>query len=135
MHIEVHEIISCKLMRRTRLLAMRLNAVRFPLCLQTTGRVTYNGKAFKDFLPQRTAAYIDQVDNHYPELTVRETFDFAARTQGEMPPHVLGLGPPALVFAARTHIYLPCSVSGHLVAAKGHECAAWAQDACMLSSR
>eukprot|EP00891_Asterochloris_glomerata_P009650 jgi/Astpho2/9650/Aster-03918 len=50
--------------------------------VKTTGRVTYNGKAFKDFLPQRTAAYIDQVDNHYPELTVRETFDFAARTQG-----------------------------------------------------
>ena len=61
----------------------------FPLCLQTTGKVTFNGKTFKDFLPQRTAAYIDQVDNHYPELTVRETFDFAARTQGDT--HVLGL--------------------------------------------
>ena len=51
--------------------------------LQTTGKVTFNGRTFKQFLPQRTAAYIDQVDNHYPELTVRETFDFAARTQGE----------------------------------------------------
>ncbi len=33
-------------------------------------------------MPQRTSAYISQFDNHIGELTVRETFDFAARCQG-----------------------------------------------------
>lgn len=46
------------------------------------GNITYNGHTFKDFIPQRTAAYINQTDTHLPELTVRETFDFAARSQG-----------------------------------------------------
>ena len=104
-----------------------------PLCLQTTGKVTFNGKTFREFLPQRTAAYIDQVDNHYPELTVRETFDFAARTQGEMPTCVLGSVLPPLVFAAWGAIHLPCLVNGHAVAAQGHTRAAWAQVACMPS--
>lgn len=35
-----------------------------------------------EFLPQRTSAYISQVDNHIGELTVRETLDFAAQVQG-----------------------------------------------------
>ena len=35
-----------------------------------------------EFLPQRTAIYVEQEDNHLPELTVRETFDFSARCQG-----------------------------------------------------
>eukprot|EP00850_Spirogloea_muscicola_P010335 SM000060S19667 [mRNA] locus=s60:404941:415471:- [translate_table: standard] len=50
--------------------------------LRVEGRTTYNGRGFKEFVPQRTAAYVDQVDNHIGELTVRETFDFAARCQG-----------------------------------------------------
>ena len=50
--------------------------------LQTHGKITYNGHSFKEFFPQRTAAYIHQIDTHLPELTVRETFDFAARSQG-----------------------------------------------------
>ena len=39
------------------------------------------------FQVRRTAAYVDEVDLHMAELTVRETFDFAARCfgAGEMP--------------------------------------------------
>ena len=33
-------------------------------------------------MPERTAAYISQLDDHYGELTVRETLEFAARVQG-----------------------------------------------------
>lgn len=31
---------------------------------------------------RRTAAYVDEIDLHMAELTVRETFDFAARCFG-----------------------------------------------------
>ena len=50
--------------------------------LQMKGSITYNGHTFDDFIPERTASYIDQTDTHLAELTVRETFDFAARCQG-----------------------------------------------------
>lgn len=50
--------------------------------LQIKGSITYNGHTFDDFIPERTASYIDQTDTHLAELTVRETFDFAARCQG-----------------------------------------------------
>ena len=50
--------------------------------LQIEGDITYNGATFDEFIPQRTAAYIEQTDLHLPELTVRETMDFAARVQG-----------------------------------------------------
>lgn len=36
----------------------------------------------KEFVPQRTAAYISQYDIHVPLLTVRETLAFSARCQG-----------------------------------------------------
>ena len=32
--------------------------------LQIDGRVTYNGHTFNDFLAQRTAAYVEQEDQH-----------------------------------------------------------------------
>ncbi|KAL3160198.1 hypothetical protein ABBQ32_010959 [Trebouxia sp. C0010 RCD-2024] len=48
----------------------------------TTGDITYNGKGFDSFRAVHTAAYVDQNDLHQPELTVRETFNFAARCQG-----------------------------------------------------
>ena len=35
-----------------------------------------------EFVPERTAAYISQHDNHIGEMTVRETLAFAARCQG-----------------------------------------------------
>jgi len=49
---------------------------------QTHGEITYNGTTFAGFIPQRTAAYVEQTDLHLPELTVRETMNFAARVQG-----------------------------------------------------
>lgn len=50
--------------------------------MQITGDITYNGKTLREFVPQRTSAYIEQTDLHLPELTVRETMNFAARVQG-----------------------------------------------------
>ncbi|XVF68990.1 hypothetical protein PTKIN_Ptkin11bG0045400 [Pterospermum kingtungense] len=50
--------------------------------LKTTGDITYNGSKLDEFNVKRTSAYISQIDNHIPELTVRETLDFAARCQG-----------------------------------------------------
>ncbi|XP_024402862.1 ABC transporter G family member 31 isoform X2 [Physcomitrium patens] len=50
--------------------------------LRTSGRITYNGHTFDEFIPQRTSSYISQTDNHIGELTVRETLDFAVRCQG-----------------------------------------------------
>ena len=41
-----------------------------PLFAQTSGRVTYNGYSTDEFVVQRTAAYVDQQDNHIAELTV-----------------------------------------------------------------
>ena len=46
------------------------------------GKVTFNGYGFDECVVGRTSAYVDQVDNHIAELTVRETLDFAARVQG-----------------------------------------------------
>ncbi|GFP96784.1 pleiotropic drug resistance protein 1 [Phtheirospermum japonicum] len=50
--------------------------------LKFSGNVTYNGHNMKEFVPQRTAAYISQHDVHIGELTVRETLAFSARCQG-----------------------------------------------------
>ncbi|KAL1829193.1 hypothetical protein ACET3Z_007605 [Daucus carota] len=50
--------------------------------LKTSGKVTYNGHTMKEFVPQRTAAYISQHDLHIGEMTVRETLAFSARVQG-----------------------------------------------------
>ncbi|KAL2898951.1 ABC transporter G family member 31 [Bienertia sinuspersici] len=49
--------------------------------LKRSGNITYNGHKQDEFCVQRTAAYISQTDDHIAELTVRETFDFAARCQ------------------------------------------------------
>lgn len=50
--------------------------------LKLSGRVTYNGHEMKEFVPQRTAAYISQHDVHIGEMTVRETLAYSARFQG-----------------------------------------------------
>ncbi len=50
--------------------------------LKVQGNITYNGHNFNEFFVPRTAAYVDQTDNHTAQLTVRETFDFATRVQG-----------------------------------------------------
>ncbi|KAL5572721.1 hypothetical protein UlMin_022318 [Ulmus minor] len=50
--------------------------------LQMSGSITYNGHGFKEFVPQRTSAYVSQQDWHVAEMTVRETLEFAGRCQG-----------------------------------------------------
>ena len=49
------------------------------------GELTYNGHPFSEFVVQRSAAYISQRDDHYGELTVRETLAFATRCFGAKP--------------------------------------------------
>ena len=46
---------------------------------QMHGDITYNGSGLHEFVPQRTASYVSQVDDHIGEMTVRETFDFSVR--------------------------------------------------------
>ncbi|WOL03475.1 pleiotropic drug resistance protein 2-like [Canna indica] len=50
--------------------------------LRESGRITYCGHELSEFVPQRTCAYISQYDNHYGEMTVRETMDFSGRCLG-----------------------------------------------------
>jgi ABC-type multidrug transport system ATPase subunit len=54
----------------------------FHKILQATGKVTYNGHEFHEFIPQRTSAYISQRDIQTAEMNVRETLDFSGRCQG-----------------------------------------------------
>lgn len=42
----------------------------------------YNGKTFDGFVVERSSGYVEQIEQHYPILTVRETLDFAAWCQG-----------------------------------------------------
>ncbi|GAB2264161.1 hypothetical protein Droror1_Dr00026295 [Drosera rotundifolia] len=50
--------------------------------LKETGKITYCGHDFKEFIPQRTCAYISPHDLHFGEMTVRETLDFSGRCSG-----------------------------------------------------
>ncbi|XP_028756830.1 pleiotropic drug resistance protein 2 isoform X1 [Neltuma alba] len=50
--------------------------------MKMTGRITYCGHEFQEFIPQRTSAYISQHDLHHGEMTVRETLDFSGRCLG-----------------------------------------------------
>ncbi|KAL8189299.1 hypothetical protein R6Q57_028865 [Mikania cordata] len=50
--------------------------------LRVSGKVTYNGHEFHEFVPLKTSAYISQHDVHIGELTVRETLAYSARFQG-----------------------------------------------------
>ena len=47
-----------------------------------TGKISYCGHEFSEFVPQRTCAYISQHDLHYGEMTVRETLNFSGRCLG-----------------------------------------------------
>ena len=51
-------------------------------CKQVSGKVTYCGYEFKEFVPQRASAYTSQHDLHHGEMTLRETFDFSGRCLG-----------------------------------------------------
>jgi ABC-type multidrug transport system ATPase subunit len=46
------------------------------------GEVTHNGHPLASLAVQRSSAYVDQVDQHLPALTVRETLKFAERCLG-----------------------------------------------------
>ena len=75
--------------------------------MQVNGSITYNGYGFAECVVGRTAAYVDQVDNHIAELTVRETLDFAARVQGA------GFGArPVLARMQSTHALCSCPACG-----------------------
>ncbi|KZV47168.1 pleiotropic drug resistance protein 2-like [Dorcoceras hygrometricum] len=50
--------------------------------MRVTGKITYCGHEFHEFVPQRTCAYISQHDLHYGEMTVREILDFSGRCLG-----------------------------------------------------
>ncbi|GAB2216582.1 hypothetical protein Droror1_Dr00024357 [Drosera rotundifolia] len=50
--------------------------------LKETGKITYFGHEFKEFMPWKTCAYTSQHDLHFWEMTVRETFDFSGRCFG-----------------------------------------------------
>ncbi len=50
--------------------------------VQVQGKVTYNDRELDRFVVHRTAAFMDQQDEHIPCLTVRETLNFSARCQG-----------------------------------------------------
>ncbi|MCL7042273.1 hypothetical protein MKW94_029773, partial [Papaver nudicaule] len=50
--------------------------------LKVKGEITYNGHKLKEFVPQKTSAYISQNDVHIGIMTVKETLDFSARCQG-----------------------------------------------------
>ncbi|KAF3671253.1 Pleiotropic drug resistance protein 6 [Capsicum annuum] len=65
--------------KTTLLLAL---AGRLDKNLKMSGRVTYNGHDLKEFVPQRTTAYVSQRDSHIAEMTVRETLEFSGRCQG-----------------------------------------------------
>ncbi|KAL2346758.1 hypothetical protein Fmac_000758 [Flemingia macrophylla] len=65
--------------KTTLLLAL---AGRLDKDLKFSGQVLYNGHGMKEFVPQRTSAYISQTDLHIGEMTVRETLAFSARCQG-----------------------------------------------------
>ena len=47
-----------------------------------SGKITYCGHEFSEFIPQRTCVYISQHDLHNAEMTVRETMDFSGRCLG-----------------------------------------------------
>lgn len=51
-------------------------------CQQEFGKITYCGHELSEFVPQRTCAYISQLDLHNGEMTVRETLDFSGRCLG-----------------------------------------------------
>ncbi|XWS56325.1 hypothetical protein CRYUN_Cryun09bG0076100 [Craigia yunnanensis] len=50
--------------------------------LRVSGKITYCGHEFHEFIPQRTSAYISQHDLHHGEMTARETLDFSGRCLG-----------------------------------------------------
>ncbi|KAL2629110.1 hypothetical protein R1flu_013796 [Riccia fluitans] len=65
--------------KTTLLLAL---AGRLDKDLKVKGKVTYNGHDMDEFIPQKTSAYISQHDLHVAEMTVKETLEYSAKSQG-----------------------------------------------------
>jgi ABC-type multidrug transport system ATPase subunit len=49
--------------------------------LRKKGEVRYNGHSRREFNMARAIAMVDQIDRHIPNLTVRETLEFAHTCQ------------------------------------------------------
>eukprot|EP00192_Tetraselmis_astigmatica_P001759 CAMPEP_0117657340 /NCGR_PEP_ID=MMETSP0804-20121206/5278_1 /TAXON_ID=1074897 /ORGANISM="Tetraselmis astigmatica, Strain CCMP880" /LENGTH=1545 /DNA_ID=CAMNT_0005463787 /DNA_START=295 /DNA_END=4932 /DNA_ORIENTATION=- len=49
--------------------------------LKITGSLLYNGHRQDEFYIENSSAYVEQIDNHFPTLTVRETLEFAKQCQ------------------------------------------------------
>ena len=47
-----------------------------------SGKIAYNGHELREFVPQRTSAYVSQQDCHIAEMTVKETLEFSRCCQG-----------------------------------------------------
>ncbi|KAK9815219.1 hypothetical protein WJX72_000157 [[Myrmecia] bisecta] len=67
---------------KTTLLQALAGKLRNGGLMSVAGDLTYNGRTLDSFVVERTAGYVQQVDQHLAELTVRETFNFAAWCQG-----------------------------------------------------
>ncbi|KAL3132996.1 hypothetical protein ABBQ38_006905 [Trebouxia sp. C0009 RCD-2024] len=67
---------------KSSLLKILAGKVKDSKLVKVHGEILYNGKTFNDFFVERSAGYVEQTDQHYAPLTVRETFDFAAWCQG-----------------------------------------------------
>ncbi|KXZ50448.1 hypothetical protein GPECTOR_16g622 [Gonium pectorale] len=76
-----------------------------------SGEVRYNGHALDELNVRRTAAYVDQFDNHDPNLTVRETLDFAHACQTG--PHGARFDVPAALAAQRLISRATADANGH----------------------
>ncbi|KAJ8466246.1 hypothetical protein OPV22_028798 [Ensete ventricosum] len=50
--------------------------------LRESGKIMYCGHELSEFVPQRTCAYISQLDLHNGQMTVRETMDFSGQCMG-----------------------------------------------------
>ncbi|XP_048539156.1 ABC transporter G family member 50-like [Triticum urartu] len=61
---------------------LRVLAGKLDKSLKVTGDISYNGYELHEFVPEKTAVYINQHDLHIAEMTVRETLDFSAQCQG-----------------------------------------------------
>ncbi|KAF7045545.1 hypothetical protein CFC21_054641 [Triticum aestivum] len=61
---------------------LRALAGKLDKSLKVTGDISYNCYELHEFVPEKTAVYINQHDLHIAEMTVRETLDFSAQCQG-----------------------------------------------------
>jgi len=52
-----------------------------PRDVKVTGELLYNGHRQDEFIIENSSAYVEQLDNHFPTLTVRETLEFAKKCQ------------------------------------------------------